>query len=117
MSEQDEFVQAKADADRARQALTGTLVAIQARINPRALARDAFEEVRDAGSDLVRNVVSAAKRNPAPLIGIGATIIGILAKDWIIDAFISRADRATADDLPRSSNETDTRVAKGPSND
>ncbi len=117
MSDEEEFILAKADADKARAALTGTLVDIQARINPRALARDAFEELRDAGLEMVRRVVGAAKRNPAPLIGIGATIIGILAKDWIMDAVIQREKDATDADLPRSHTEADTHVAKGPSND
>ncbi len=105
MTVEEEFALAKVEADEARAALTGTLVDIQARINPRALARDALDELRDAGTDIARKIMVAARRNPAPLIGIGATVIGIFAKDWIIDAFAARAHDATGSPPLRSPTE------------
>ena len=100
-------------ADAARAKLTQTLVNLQARINPRALARDAFDELREAGSTFAQQAIDAAKRNPAPLIGIGATIIAVLARDWISDAIIKHSSAATGDDQPRSSSGSDDPAEKG----
>jgi len=113
----DEFTVAKVEADRARDKLTGTLVDLQARINPRALARDAIEELREAGTALARKGLAAAKRHPLPLIGIGASVVAFLAKDWIIDAFVAHKDHATDEDPPRSSPHQDMAMPEGSSDD
>ena len=40
---------AEARSDRARRRLAGTLVELQARLNPKALAGEAAQELREAG--------------------------------------------------------------------
>lgn len=100
-------------ADAARAKLTQTLVHLQARVNPRALARDAIDELRETGMSIAQQAIDAAKRNPAPLIGIGATVIAILARDWITHAIIRHAPGATGDDRQRSELDGDDTTAKG----
>lgn len=87
MSKSAELIIAEEQARMAREQLTASLVAIQVRVTPRALAREAFEEIRDAGAEFSRMAIDAAKRNPGPLVGIAATVIALFARHWIADAF------------------------------
>ncbi|OYY72148.1 DUF3618 domain-containing protein [Sphingomonas sp. 28-63-12] len=102
VSVENERDQAEIDAALARAQLTATLVDLQARLNPRALARDAIDELRDTGITIARGALAAAQRNPGPLIGIGATLVAIFARDWITDAFAEHGKVATAAPSPRS---------------
>lgn len=94
----DEHARAKAAAAAARTRLTGTLVDLQARLRPRALARDMIDELRDAGSAMARGVAEAARRHPGPLIGIGATIVALFASDWMAQAFADPEARTSSGD-------------------
>lgn len=117
----DEQARAEADANIARNRLAETLVAIQARMHPRALARDALAELRETGADYARGIVTAAKDNPGPLIGIGATIVALLARDWLTNAFTALGDgdkvsAPTAETRPRlarSTSEKTNQLGKG----
>ncbi len=84
MTVKDDLATAEAEALAARQQLTRTMVDIQSRLNPRALVREALDEVREAGSELLRAGLTHARQHPAPLIGIGATIAGFLARNWFV---------------------------------
>lgn len=102
---------AEIEAAQARARLTGTLVDIQARLHPRALIRDAVAELRDTGVEIAQGAMAAARRNPGPLIGIGATLVAIFARDWLIDAFANSEKPATASPAPRSTdNDSDDGV-------
>jgi ElaB/YqjD/DUF883 family membrane-anchored ribosome-binding protein len=59
---------------RARRRLAGTLVEIQARLNPRALAREAAHELREAGQELAREGLETVKRHPLTMAGVAAAI-------------------------------------------
>ncbi|MFA5989223.1 MAG: DUF3618 domain-containing protein [Sphingomonas sp.] len=71
---------AKAEAVDARARLTDTLVEIQHRLNPRALARDVIEEVRDTGIEIAHAAIAAARRNSLPLLGVGAGLAFMVAQ-------------------------------------
>lgn len=102
---------AEIEATQARARLTGTLVDIQARLHPRALIRDAVAELRDTGVEIAQGAMAAARRNPGPLIGVGATLVAIFARDWLIDAFAHSEKPATASPAPRSTdNDSDDGV-------
>jgi ElaB/YqjD/DUF883 family membrane-anchored ribosome-binding protein len=58
----------------ARQRLAGTLVEIQARLNPKALAREAAQDLREAGEELAREGLESIKRHPLPVVGVLAAI-------------------------------------------
>lgn len=79
---EQELARAEQQATDARRALTETLVDIQRRLNPRTLARDAVEEIRDTAIDIARSALDAAKRNPGPLLGIGAALSFAIGQRW-----------------------------------
>ncbi len=112
---QSELADAEAKSREARARLTATLVDIQSRINPRALARDAIDEIREAGTQAIRAGLSAAKRNPGSMMAIGATLIALFARGWIAEA-IALKPNATVKTDPRL---TDNRPApdEGTNND
>jgi hypothetical protein len=58
----------------ARQRLAGTLVEIQARLNPKALAREAAQDLREAGHELAREGIESVKRHPLTVAGALAAI-------------------------------------------
>jgi ApbE superfamily uncharacterized protein (UPF0280 family) len=90
-----ELTSAEEKSRQARAQLTGTLVDIQSRLNPRTLIWEAVAEVREAGTELIRAGLASARRNPGPMLGIAATIAAYVARDW----FVTHA-RTEADPLP-----------------
>jgi len=89
---------AKAQAEAARQRLTATMVALQARLNPKALAREALNELKETGEDLARSGAAAARRNAGPIAGIAATLGLVLARHQLSDLishFIGGDETAT----------------------
>ena len=67
---------ARRRAEAARARLAGTLVDIQARLNPKALAREAVEELKEAAQELARDGLEGLKRHPLTLAG-GAAAVGL----------------------------------------
>lgn len=84
MRAKDDLATAEAEALAARQQLTRTMVDIQSRLNPRALVREALDEAREVGSELLHSGLAHVRQHPAPLIGIGATIAGFVARNWFV---------------------------------
>lgn len=113
MSKSAELILAEQEARIARDQLTATLVAIQSRVTPRALAREAIDEIRETGAELAQAAIDAAKRNPGPLIGIGATLIALLGRHWFADAFASTKATTPKPAAERS----DAKSVEGPLDD
>ena len=67
---------AEENARSARSALTETLVALQARLNPKALALEAASELKEAGQEIVRKGVDAVVDRPLKAAGV-ATALGL----------------------------------------
>ena len=82
-----ELIEAEAKARAARDALTATLVEIQSRVTPRALAREALEEIRETGIEFGRATVDAARRNPGPLIAIVAAVFALFGRHQLASLF------------------------------
>ncbi|MBA3880569.1 MAG: phosphatase [Sphingobium sp.] len=82
-----ELIEAEAKARAARDALTATLVEIQSRITPRALAREAIDEIRETGIEFGRAAVDAARRNPGPLLAILATVLALFGRNQLAGLF------------------------------
>jgi hypothetical protein len=78
----------------ARQRLTGTLHELQARLNPKALAREGARKVADAGQTAASKGADAARRNPAPVAGAAAVGVLFLARKRIAGLF--RRNKKTA---------------------
>ncbi|MEO5867476.1 MAG: DUF3618 domain-containing protein [Sphingomonas sp.] len=79
----------------ARRQLAGTLVEIQARLNPKALAREAAQELRQAGEELARDGMEAVKRHPLTLAGIAGAVVLFLARRPL-RSLIAQGDAADA---------------------
>jgi hypothetical protein len=71
---------AEARSERARQRLAATLVEIQGRLNPKALAREAAQELREAGQELAREGLETAKRHPLTIAGVAAGFLLFVAR-------------------------------------
>lgn len=99
MTQSTELEQAEARVAAARERLTDTLGTIQARLEPRAIVREAVEN----GAEALQSGVAAAKRHPGKLAGIGALAAAFLARHRIA-AFIAKVRRrAETDETPAPS--------------
>lgn len=109
-----DLVLARSRAEAARARLTGTLVDIQARLNPKALAREAMGELKEAAQDLARGGVAELKRHPVTLASGAAAIALLLARGPI-----RRLIEASRDETPQPSKSLKPKRAsarrKGPS--
>jgi len=76
----DELAKAEADSSEARRQLATTMVALQTRLKPSALARDAVEELKEVSGDMARSGMDAVKRNPLPAIGVTALLTAFIAR-------------------------------------
>ncbi|MDO7841187.1 DUF3618 domain-containing protein [Sphingomonas immobilis] len=92
--ERTELTTAEERSQLARSRLAGTLVAIQARLKPAALARDAIDELRETGQELAHAGIAAAKRNPLRVAGVVAAV-GLFAARGPIAALFRRKPAET----------------------
>lgn len=73
--------QAKRDSERARARLDTTVGALQRRLNPKTLASDAWEGVRDKGSDLADDAVEAVRQRPVAVSAALGAVVLFLARN------------------------------------
>jgi len=102
MNDEDEPSLAIAEqrSEAARKRLATTLVEIQGRLNPRALAREAAQELRETGEELAREGLEAVKRHPLTVAGmVGA--VGLFLARKPIRALIARLPDETPPPPPR----------------
>jgi len=83
-------------SDAARRRLAATLVEIQGRLNPRALAREAAQELRETGEELAREGLDAVKRHPLTVAGV-LTAVGLFLARRPLRTLITRLP----DETPR----------------
>lgn len=76
----DELAKAEANSADARRRLASTVVALQSRLKPAALARDAIEELKEVGGDMARSGIETVRRNPLPAVGIAALLTAFVAR-------------------------------------
>jgi ElaB/YqjD/DUF883 family membrane-anchored ribosome-binding protein len=87
---------AERQAETARQRLAGTLVELQARLNPKALVRDAVQELKETGGEFARDGLDAVKRHPLTVGGIAAAIGLFLVRRPIRQLLDRRPDETAA---------------------
>lgn len=87
---------AESRAQAARQRLAGTLVELQARLNPKALAREAAQELKETGQEMARDGLDAIKRHPLRVGGVAAAIGLLLARRPLRQLLGKRADETAA---------------------
>ena len=76
----DELVKAEANSADARKQLAKTVVALQSRLKPSALAREAIEDLKQAADEAVRSGADTIRRNPVSTIGIVAALTALIAR-------------------------------------
>ncbi len=69
-----ELARAEANSADARRQLARTVVALQSRLKPSALAREAIEDLKEAGGEMARSGIEAVRRNPLPAMGVVAAL-------------------------------------------
>lgn len=90
------LAEAEVAAVAARERLNLTLVALQNRLEPKRLARDTVDDLREAGGVAARKAADAAGRNPGPLAGIVA-VAGLFLARHRLAALVRRGRKATRD--------------------
>ena len=76
----DELAKAEAGSADARQQLAKTVVALQSRLKPSALAREAMEDLKEAADEVIRQGADTIRRNPVQTIGIVAALTAFIAR-------------------------------------
>lgn len=67
---------AKREAEAARRRLDSTMVALQQRLDPKTLATDAWDGVKEKSNDLAEGALDAVKQRPgAASLAIGAAVL------------------------------------------
>ena len=72
--------QARYDAEQAKKRLASTLGALQYRLKPATLATNAWEGVRDKGSDMADGALQVVKERPVAASGALAGLLVFLAR-------------------------------------
>ena len=90
------LAEAEAAAVMARERLHITMTALQARLEPKRLARDTVADLREAGDVAASRAADAAGRNPGPLAGLVAVAGLFLARHRIV-ALVRGRRAATRD--------------------
>lgn len=85
---------AEARASAAKQRLSATAGALQERLAPHALARDAADTLADAGRKALDTSVETARANPGLVVGGAAAMVAFLARNRLI-SLVRGKKRAT----------------------
>ena len=91
-------IAAQAEVAQAREALIDTARELQQRLQPKTLAREAWESAKNKGADMAEDAVDAVKRRPVATGGIIAAIAMFLAREPIKDGVKSVYDAMTSAD-------------------
>lgn len=101
MSDTAKVAAARIEVARTRAALIDTAREIQARLQPKTLASEAWEKAKEKGADLAEDAVDAVKRRPVAVGGVVAALTMFLAREPIKDAAVKLYDAMTSDDEPK----------------
>ncbi len=80
-----EIAAARVEAERSRARMMASAHALQERISPKVLARDAWEGAKMKGADLAEDAVDAVKRHPGTAGGIAAAAMLFLLRHPLMD--------------------------------
>ena len=80
-----DVTKARLEAAQARERLMQSAHALQARLSPKVLARDAWEGTKSKGADLVEDAVDAVRARPYAATGVVTAVAMFLAREPLID--------------------------------
>jgi ElaB/YqjD/DUF883 family membrane-anchored ribosome-binding protein len=87
-----EVAAARIEVERSRARLMSRAHALQERLSPGTLSRDAWEGAKSKGADLVEEAVDAVRARPLAATGVVAAIAMFLAREPLIDLASRLAD-------------------------
>jgi hypothetical protein len=89
----DELTRAKENSKGARQRLAQTMIALQLRLKPSALARDALEELKEVAGEMTQAGIESAKRNPLTTASVVAAFGAFFARKPLFRLLRRKHDR------------------------
>ena len=92
------IAEAQMMVEETREALIDTARELQQRLQPKTLAREAWESAKNKGADIAEDAVDAVKRRPVATGGIIAAIAMFLAREPIKDGVARLYGGMTSDD-------------------
>lgn len=98
MNDTPDIIAARIDVARKRGALLETVHELQARLQPKTLASDAWAKARNKGADLAEEAVDAVKARPIAVGGVAAALGLFFARRPISDAAVKLYDALTSSD-------------------
>ena len=101
MSETPKVSAARIEVARTRAALIDRARELQARLQPKTLANEAWEKAKVKGADLAEDAVDAVKKRPVATGGVVAALTMFLAREPIKDAMSSFYDAMTSKKEPK----------------
>ena len=93
-----EVTAARIEAERARAQLMRTAHALQARLSPKTLARDAWQGAREKGADLAEDAVDAVRKRPLAAGGVVAAVALFLAREPLKDLAEKLVEKVSGQD-------------------
>lgn len=90
----DELNRAQENSVDARQRLTETMIALQSRLKPSALARDALDELKQVAGEMAQAGVDAAKRKPLAVAGAVTALGAFFARKPLLRLLRRKPDRS-----------------------
>lgn len=85
MREDPAILAARADVERSRSRLMERAHALQDRLSPKTLARDAWGGAKEKGAELAEDAVDAVRARPLAATGVVAAIVTFLAREPLMD--------------------------------
>jgi hypothetical protein len=101
MSDTPKVSAARIEVARTRAALIDTARELQARLQPKTLANEAWEKAKVKGADLAEDAVDAVKKRPVATGGVVAALTMFLAREPIKDAVSNLYDAMTSKKEPK----------------
>lgn len=102
MTDSPKVAGARIAVERTRAALLETVHELQARLQPKTLASEAWEKAKNKGADLAEDAVDAVRARPVAVGGVVAAIAMFLAREPLKAATVKFYDAMTPLFEPRA---------------
>lgn len=102
MTDTPKVIAARIEVERTRAELIDSARDLQARLQPKVLANEAWEKAKIKGADLAEDAVDAVKKRPVATGGVIAALTMFLAREPIKDGITNLYDAMTSKKEPKS---------------
>ena len=101
MTDTPKVAAARIEVERTRASLIDSARDLQARLQPKVLANEAWEKAKIKGADLAEDAVDAVKKRPVAAGGVVAAVTMFLAREPIKDGITNLYDAMTSKKEPK----------------